>query len=134
MSASPSFDWASFLTVSRDLVAPPPTPARLRSGISRAYYAAYNKALGFLKTQGGAVPPKLGRHQNLWKQYKRNPDAKRKSVGNLGGALLTDRLSADYDDQFAGDLAKQAGLAVQKAELVLGYLENLAATPGQPEP
>ena len=129
MSSSPSFDWTLFLELGRKLVQPPPTPARLRSGIGRAYYAAYNKALRFLEARNEPVPEGPGRHQKLWLSFKRDGDPKRKSVGNVGEGLMKDRHSADYDDEFTGNLIRQAGLAIEKAETVLDYLEYLASSP-----
>ena len=63
MSSSHDFTWTEYLDLAGELVTSPranAVEASLRSGISRAYYAAFHAAKDFLATSGSArrrAPP-----------------------------------------------------------------------------
>ncbi len=109
---------------------PDPTPAELRTAVSRAYYGAFNVAVDLLQKMG--VKPLFG-----WEGHKLVAEALRYS-GNLKVAaasrelddLRKARWAADYD---MGDIAVEDQRTVQKSvargKQVIKKLDECAAIP-----
>jgi len=67
-----SFDWTHFLDVARDLAdnSDLDTEARLRSAVSRAYYAAFNHARTYLTSRGVTFFREFGDHERVLEQLR----------------------------------------------------------------
>ena len=81
--------------------------AKLRSSVSRAYYAAFCKARNHLRDIDGdqilsVGPPKVNVHTYVRNQLKNSPDKSRKKVGNDLNRLRLRRNKADYNDIVSG--------------------------------
>lgn len=69
-----SFDWVGYLAAARALACGTPQTinrqARLRSALSRSYYAAFIKARNHLRDQNGLVTPtSVNPHQYVINQF-----------------------------------------------------------------
>jgi hypothetical protein len=105
-----SFDWSDYLTLANEL-APRPVDrataeARLRSAVSRAYYANYCKARNYLRDQEGCSIPREDAHRFVIEQFIGSDDRKRRDIGKDLNRLKIDRIRADYQDEFNGLAAK----------------------------
>ena len=128
MSDSREFDWTRFLELARDLVKPGAGEAHLRSGISRAYYAAFNVARKFLMVRGELRSERRNRpgtHQIVWLKFKEGPSKQRRTIGNRGSGLHLTRCRADYDAVFRGHLRNKAIFALQEADEIVKSVEFL---------
>lgn len=96
-----SFDWMKFWHLSDELVKSGSQPvldeAKLRSAVSRAYYAAYNVAFSYLKSHA-QHPIGSDKHKATYERFKKFTDSRRKSIGNSLERLRNSRVIADYDD------------------------------------
>jgi uncharacterized protein (UPF0332 family) len=85
------FDWMDFLGLAQELSAQTDAPsyrdARLRSAISRAYYAAYHHAREYLAKRGEYVRD----------VFRNSKDSARQKIGNNLDRLRLDRTEADYE-------------------------------------
>ena len=70
-----SFDWSEYLNLAKELanqaIAPANQEAKLRTAISRSYYAAFINARNYLRDKEGILIPKTGNGSNLWIAIKR---------------------------------------------------------------
>ena len=133
MSNSPDFAWTEYLDLARELVTNPrmnAVEACLRSGISRAYYAAFHAARDFLAEHDRFVPEGPDVHAKVWRRYLSGPGTgrHRKAISRNGKRLREERGKADYDNPFPDpDLNK----AAQGAVLLAGeILRQVAAMRG----
>lgn len=125
-----SFNWSEYFQLARELAGEQiPTPsseeARLRSAISRAYYAGYCKARNYLRdVEKDSRIPK-GRHQQdyIIEQFKKGSKERRKVGANLD-RLRDERRRADYEDRFT-KLPDMTRLALMQAERSIGNLRRL---------
>jgi len=97
-----SFDWTEFLHLAKELAGrgktAPAQEAKLRSAISRAYYAAYCKA----RNQLGPIPIHVqNKHTYVWNYFQNSRDPTLKEIGKDGRRLRLDRNRADYDNSIA---------------------------------
>lgn len=99
-----SFDWSQYLTLAQELAGRPSASAspeaRLRTAISRAYYAAFCKARNLLRDKDRVSIPKKDSHQFVIDQFKNHSDRSRMKVGEDLHSLRRDRNRADYSDTF----------------------------------
>ena len=103
MSDTDVFDWQEFLELARQLGEPGGNAARLRTSISRAYYAAFHTAQAYLTEFYNYQPPRrtAGSHKDMWEQFKKpGRSSSERAVANSGGNLLLRRHSADYHARF----------------------------------
>jgi uncharacterized protein (UPF0332 family) len=123
-----SFDWTEYLTLARELTEPSPThtsqESRLRSAISRAYYAAFIQARNHLRDKEGIRISSVQSHQFVIKRFLHSPDGRRKRVGHDLYILREDRNKADYDDTVNG-LPLSASRALVRATRVIFELARL---------
>jgi uncharacterized protein (UPF0332 family) len=127
-----TFSWTTYFTLAQELLkAAPNSPleeTRLRSAISRAYYAVFNESRIFLEARiPNIVIPKTGKaHQvvpNLLISHNlSNQDWA--SVGNKLIILKRYRRQADYDD-FVRKLPSTAKLSILEASAALALLRSL---------
>lgn len=98
-----NFDWNDFLTLAQELAAQPADApvieAKLRSAISRAYYASFCKARNYLRDNQQVQIPMTGEaHRIVWSHFKNRRHLAQKKIGENLRRLLNDRRYADYDD------------------------------------
>ena len=106
-----TFDWSAYLKLAQELAGDdtgsPGEEAKLRSSVSRAYYAAFCKARNHLRDIDGhqilsAYPPKVNVHKYVRDEFKNSSDISRKKIGNTLNRLRIHRNKADYDDVVTG--------------------------------
>lgn len=121
-----SFDWTEYLNLAEELAGQAQKPsteeARLRSAISRAYYAAFSTARYKLPS----IPSNLAGsvHTYVWKNYKNNNDLTRSQIGANGDRLRKDRNRADYDTTVS-NLPKLTEKALKVSSLTISLLKTL---------
>jgi len=125
-----SFDWPDYLALAQvlggDNSAAPTEEARLRSALSRAYYAVYGTARAVAKAHDGYVPQRFETsHQGLINHFKASPDRVRKSIGANLERMQKNRVRADYEPRFHGDLNFEVGLMLRMGADVLVTLNSL---------
>jgi uncharacterized protein (UPF0332 family) len=100
-----SFNWSEYLTLAQQLAGKAHISAsqesRLRSAISRAYYAAFIQARNYLQEQDGMTIPLLESHKFVINQFKNSSDPVRQLIGNNLKRLRDNRNKADYHNTFA---------------------------------
>jgi uncharacterized protein (UPF0332 family) len=115
-----SFDWSEYLILAQELAAQGSSSsnkeARLRSAISRAYYAAFCMARNHLiSREKRAIPRNVNVHRFVIDRFERSPDISYRIVGNFLRNLRADRNAADYKDQ-VGNLPALTRAALKPAE------------------
>ncbi|HDG98751.1 MAG TPA: hypothetical protein ENG73_11400 [Desulfobacterales bacterium] len=118
-----SFDWSSFLDLAHKLSSKESLPkvdeeAKLRTSISRAYYAAHHKARRYLEKEGYRVPKDGTAHGFVIDSLKRHPDGKYRILGIHLDRLLKDRIRADYRSQFV-DLQQRLNIDLMYAKRIV---------------
>ncbi len=123
-----SFDWSQCLNLSNELAPRPINPtteeAKLRSAISRAYYANYCKARNHLRDKENLSISSDNFHRFVINQFTKSTDRNRKDLGKDLDRLRIHRIKADYDDEFLG-LAPSTEVALRLAEKVMATLNTL---------
>lgn len=120
-----SFNWDQYLDLATELAGKPQkTPsseeARLRSAVSRAYYAAFGRARNELRDQRREVNAEKMTHKQLWKRFETGNE-KDRQIATDGDRLRRDRNAADYDD----NIANLSSLANSALELSAGIIDRL---------
>lgn len=122
------FDWSKYLDLAQELIeesSGADAEARLRSSVSRAYYAAFCKARNHLRDTSGYLMPLLGEtHKLVINSFRNSTEPELRLVGNNLERLRIDRNKVDYDDSVSG-LESMAQLAVLLAQQIISTLENL---------
>ncbi len=125
MSSSRDFEWPHFLDLARRLAgASGASEADLRTAISRAYYAAFHVAMELIVGEGFTPSGRGKDHMNVWNNYIRQPPF-RDQIGKKGRELLDDRVKADYENPFPGDIEKQTEYALMSARLVVEEVRKM---------
>ena len=124
-----SFDWSEYLKLARQLAVLDGSAldqeARLRSAISRAYYAAFCRSRNYLRdTQKGSVPGGAKAHAYVREQFLNSSVETRKELGENLERLREARNKADYDDNVPG-LSGLARTALKWAEDAIASLGSL---------
>lgn len=129
-----SFYWSEYLDLADELLeegkGTPRNEAKLRSAISRAYYAVYNTAdkyaaskgiRGFHRTRGGS------RHKDLIKRFLESRAKGHKQLGSNLNRLHNQRIDADYHFNYRSsrDLTFQAKTSVSQARTTLKLITSL---------
>jgi uncharacterized protein (UPF0332 family) len=98
--------------------------AAMRSAISRAYYASFNKAADKMQADGTNPPTSGDTHKAVWDHFTNSSDRFRKNIGSDGMRLKRLRVDADYraDPTIA---AAQVADALIKAGKILKLLPQL---------
>lgn len=128
-----SFDWAEYLTLARSLVsqsnALPNQEAALRAAISRSYYAAFCCARNYLRDHDNILDiPLDGRaHKAVPDEFLSSSETARRAVGSDLQRLRSDRIHADYYDDFpvTTTLRKKADETLARADKVIRALASL---------
>jgi hypothetical protein len=99
-----NFDWSQYFDLAQELARTSPRAvtreARLRSAISRAYYAVFCLARNHVRDQEGLSIPREKVHSYVTNQFKDSPDSTHSQFGHDLDRLRWDRNKADYDDSF----------------------------------
>jgi hypothetical protein len=124
-----SFDWVGYLAVARELARGTPQTinreARLRSAISRSYYAAFIKARNHLRDQNGLVTPTSANpHQYVINQLLYSRTSVRRRIGWDLLYLRRERNKADYVDSYP-DLDTEVTEVLQRSGRVVSRLDRL---------
>ncbi len=92
------FDWEDYLQLARELrdgaQGDALCEAKLRSAMSRSYYAAYMIARSYLEAKGFTISDIRRSHELVWKEFKR--DRANKQIWDDGTRLKLNRIRADY--------------------------------------
>jgi len=88
-------DPREFLKVASELVAGA-TPAKIRTGISRAYYAAHNAGVEVLTEMGCTIEKGPGGHGDVRMRLNNSGDPEVMSAASKLGDLQSKRIKADY--------------------------------------
>ena len=120
-----SFDWAEYLILARQLQRSG-EEAKLRTAISRAYYAAFCKARNYVRdVDRDTDVPKDGRaHSYVKNKFIQSRYGVRTGIGADLNRLRIRRGKADYQDRVAG-LPSMAKSAVCLANKVLSDLARI---------
>lgn len=119
-----SFDWSEYLNLARELAQAMTDEAKMRSAISRAYYAAFIKARNFLQEREGLTIASENSHQYLINQFKNSSDPARTKLGERLKRLRVYRNQADYDNSFPR-LAEKVQESLTLARRIISSLDNL---------
>jgi uncharacterized protein (UPF0332 family) len=137
-----TFDWKYFLSLAAILIQQteeeltgqigeaPIQEARLRSAISRAYYAAFCKACNYLQAENPATPiPTTGVHSYVYRQFQESGNRNRQEIAWTLRNLKDDRERADYDDKPITNLILNARKDAEWAREIISALEILPHRP-----
>lgn len=122
------FDWIDFLHLAAELANPPEDEARQRTGMSRAYYAAYHVATRRIV---GELRFVLGRPQHqLWGELRQQTRPDLREIGERGRDLHLIRVRADYHQPFNRDDSRldsipDAGEAIRLATELIALTQAL---------
>jgi hypothetical protein len=85
-----------FLDLAQALAIEPPHPAKLRTAISRAYYAAYNVSVQTLESMGVQISKGPNGHGQVQRFLGNSKNQELEQIGSDLGTLHSSRLAADY--------------------------------------
>lgn len=126
-----SFSWPNYLVLAKDLAGwsvsePVNEEAKLRSAISRAYYASFHVIKGYLEEKGeiDTLPTGRSQHQGIIIHLKNSSERDRKKLGHNLNRLLSDRRRADYYSSFH-NIKNQTNSAIKTAERIFKSIESL---------
>lgn len=118
------FDWCCYLTLAKDLASDNTEEARLRSSISRAYYAAFCTARNYLRDVEQKAIPDENVHSYVIAQFytlgRRNNG---KKLAMELRRLRNNRNRADYDD-LVGGLSFMCSDTLIRAERIISYFKK----------
>ena len=122
-----SFNWSEYLGLAQQLAGKALISAtqesRLRSAISRAYYAAFTQARNYLRDQDGIAIPTQNTHEYVINQFSNSADEARQKIGRQLRRLRQRRNQADYDDTFA-NLQAIAKISLKLAAKIIAKLQS----------
>jgi hypothetical protein len=117
-------DPREFLKLASELVANV-TPATIRTGINRAYYAAHNVGVEVLTEMGCTIEKGPGGHGDVWMRLNNSGNKEIIMAGSQLGDLQTKRNKADYrmDNKEVED-QKTAKALVEQARRIIQTLDG----------
>lgn len=118
-----SFDWSETLYLAQDLIGKLTKifseEAKLRSALSRAYYAAFCKARNYLQDNTPFIAStSKDTHWDVLNQFLNDSNTVRRQIGWDLRFLFNYRKQADYDNNFPR-------LSLQMVEAALGIAERV---------
>lgn len=123
-----SFNWAEYLHLAEELTGIANSiageEARLRSTISRAYYAAFIRARNYLRHQDLDLPRNGDVHRYVRDYFDRSSNELHRMIANDLARLRISRNRADYDDIMT-QLPVLARMSLKLAARVLANLDEL---------
>lgn len=132
------FDWSKYLDLAKELAnsnSEESNEAKLRSSISRAYYAAFCKARIYLRDI--EKDPRLQPNRNLTvdnvhryviEEFRSKKEKELVQIGENLARLRRHRNNADYED-FISNLPSAVKQAMKQAELTIGKLDACSSPP-----
>jgi len=129
------FDWKEYLALAEEMLgtgqpAAATSEARLRCAVSRAYYAAFGRASGYLRELHGLddLPEKADIHKEVVRRFKGDNDKGWRVIGKDLDELREYRNDADYHADVGG-WASTADLSLRKAARSVAALARLPGAP-----
>ncbi|MFB2917012.1 HEPN domain-containing protein [Aerosakkonema funiforme] len=123
-----TFNCSEYLNLARELAgkstAASSEEAKLRSAISRAYYAAFIQARNLLRDRDNLTIPRDKAHKYVIEQFQNSVDDKRRKLGEKLQRLRDFRNQADYNDTFPKVAAKTEEALGLARRIILG-ISNL---------
>lgn len=123
-----SFNWSEYLQLARQLAGKATISAnreaRLRSAISRAYYAVFIQARNHLRDREGLIIPAKNTHRYVINVFKSHSSIERQEIGKNLERLRVRRNQADYNDCFA-NLPKMTTRLLKLAAKTMTKLQSL---------
>lgn len=124
-----TFDWSEYLKLAQELAghiaSPVSQEAKLRSSVSRAYYAAFCSARNYLSDTEGRMIPSTGQaHVYVRNEFKSSSDRRRKSIGEDLNRLRVRRNKVDYEDSVRG-LSSMVIMTLTLAQQVISRVNTL---------
>lgn len=125
-----TFDWSEYLKLAQELagniVGPVNQEAKLRSSVSRAYYASFCKARNYLRDIDGdtTIPETGDAHIYVRDKFIDSSDIVRRKIGENLDRLRRRRNLVDYKD-FVLSLPSMVILALNSTQIVISSLNNL---------
>lgn len=126
-----SFNCVDYLYLAQELLeqalsgTQPSDEAKLRSSISRAYYAAFHKTRDYINNHTNTRVPRDGSaHVTVRDFFKGDIDGKKDKISRFLDYLLKNRTKADYDSNVPG-LAPLAQTALIRAKEVIELVNEL---------
>lgn len=124
-----SFVWSEYLNLAQELAGKTAISAsleaKLRSAISRAYYAAFIEARNHLQDkENHTIPFDVNPHEYVRIQFEQSQDKKRQKIGKKLNYLRIARNKADYNNTFS-KLSENTEVTLQLASQVISALNSL---------
>lgn len=124
-----TFDWSEYLKLAQELAGDgaglPNEESKLRSSVSRAYYAAFCKARNHLRDiDGYQISQHVNVHKHVRDQFKDCSNKSRKKIGTDLDRLRKRRNKADYDD-FVNKLPQLAITSLKLSHNIISALNTL---------
>lgn len=125
-----AFDWTHYLNIAREIMAVETSPAndeaRWRAAISRAYYAAFNKARLYMEEvfQIRWTPDEGHGHIFVADWFASFDDEAYRAIGQYLHRLRGRRRRADYEAKY-GRLEEQANDSLRLAAEIIELLKTL---------
>ncbi|MHA1116662.1 MAG: HEPN domain-containing protein [Candidatus Heimdallarchaeaceae archaeon] len=127
-----SFDWENYLYLAQELAEinnkNSNIEAKLRSSISRAYYAVFCKSRNYLRDiRKVSKPEKISYypHSFVIDKFKKAEDEKMRKIGTNLARLRSNRNKADYEDKLSSNLQSLAEYSIKLTENTLKILEEI---------
>ena len=122
------FNWKDFLVIADNYSQDDLGEAYNRTGISRAYYAAYNIAKDYaekehLLKEEDVSGKRLRSHEKVWRGLKSSQNQKIRLAGMFGDSLRATRVDADYNNGAAVSCFRLKD-ACSQARKIIESLEN----------
>lgn len=126
------FDWEDYLTLAEALQKNPNTPgpseASLRAATSRAYYAAFQCALDFARTEGFQPSYSGSDHWDVRRHFRNDKSNRiRRKISVELGRMYDNRRQADYNKKLSTSPNTLAYLTIGMARSVIEKLKSLSA-------
>lgn len=115
------FDWTEYVVLAEEL-RQAGGEARLRSAISRAYYAVCMQVREHRLSRGPGAQEWDHQHAAMWSYIRRLPNRIGSRVGRIGLRMLERRADADYKSDYGRDLEVDAALSIEDARELQGLL------------
>jgi len=122
-----TFDWSEYLKLACELAGKEGSSAneaaRLRSSISRAYFAAYCVARKCLNDKGHGIPRGPAGHRYICNFLQESFSVEEKQAGADLNRLRIRRNQADYDD-FMSNLSAAVDDSLKKSLSVISWAQG----------
>ncbi len=129
------FDWSEYFILAKNLAGKttptlPTEEAKLRSSMSRAYYAVHRTAHNFLRDieKDSNLPASGEAHTYIITKFRASSIIGRKDIGNRLNRLKINRSRADYYDEISG-LSSTCDASILDASKAIASLHSLRQPP-----